>query len=313
MLQFGVDHLWQTLQFSAAAWLLAWWARGNAAIVRLWLWRLAALKFAVPFHLLFAFGKWRGFPVAHTADRAPQALIDAVYAVTPYVAPAAALAKPARILWLALVGLALTSAFALRFILRQMRREQMAARDEAARIEIDGDARRPALGFVKGALFTAVGIALYFGVSLGGQIRGHLERHDLLLANARALRHAVVEMKPAAPGLGERFRLIASADGIELRNVTLQELTSLAYGVARFSVRGDHFQMEEGGRDWLTATRYDLRIAGHILEPERFDPYALRQPVTRMLAEEHGLEIYLNGECKPPCGTYRVPMPDEPL
>ena len=134
MLQFGVDHLWQTLQFSAAAWLLAWWARGNAAIVRLWLWRLAALKFAVPFHLLFAFGKWRGFPVAHTADRAPQALIDAVEAVTPYVAPAAALAKPARILWLALVGLALTSAFALRFILRQMRREQMAARDEAARM-----------------------------------------------------------------------------------------------------------------------------------------------------------------------------------
>jgi uncharacterized protein (TIGR03435 family) len=120
-------------------------------------------------------------------------------------------------------------------------------------------------------------------------------------------------MKPAARGSGERFRLTASANGIEIRNVTLQELTSLAYGVARFSVRGDHFQMVEGGRDWLTATRYDLRITGHVLEPERFDPYALRQPVTRMLAEEHGLEIYLNGACKPPCGTYRVPMPDEPL
>lgn len=309
---FCVDHLWQTLQFSAAAWLLAWIARGHAAVVRLWLWRLAALKYVLPFHLLHALGRWHGFPLAHTADDAPRGLIDAVIAATPYVAPAKALAGGPGPVWL-LLPLAVASAFMLRFIVQRIRLEQAAAADEAARLDADPSDRAPALGFIKAALFTAAAMSVVLAAYLGGQIRGHLERRELLLDNARALRHAAVEMRPAAPGMGDRFRLIATSEGVEIRNVTLQQLTSLAYGVDRFAVRGDHFQAEEVGRDWLTAARYDVRIVGHIRQPERFDPYAIRQPVTRMLAEQHGLEIYLNGSCIAPCGTYRVPMPDEPL
>ena len=56
MLAAGVDHLWQSLQFSGVACVLAWLARGNAAIVRLWLFRMAALKFLALFHLVFAIG-----------------------------------------------------------------------------------------------------------------------------------------------------------------------------------------------------------------------------------------------------------------
>ena len=55
--------------------------------------------------------------------------------------------------------------------------------------------------------------------------------------------------------------------------------------------------------------RYDVRVTRPVVEPEEFDPFALRARITRMLAERHGLEIYVNSKCQPPCGKYGVPMP----
>jgi hypothetical protein len=81
--------------------------------------------------------------------------------------------------------------------------------------------------------------------------------------------------------------------------------------VNRFFVRGDHFY-EDGERDWLIHERYDIRIDGAIRDPDRFDTYALRVPVTRMLARHHGLEIYVNNACQPPCGRYGVAIPKAP-
>ncbi len=78
----------------------------------------------------------------------------------------------------------------------------------------------------------------------------------------------------------------------------------------RFFVRGDHFK-EEDERDWLIDARYDMRIDGKVHDPDRFDTYALRVPVTRMLAQNHGLEIYVNNACQPPCGRYGVAIPEE--
>ena len=48
-------------------------------------------------------------------------------------------------------------------------------------------------------------------------------------------------------------------------------------------------------------------------EPEDFDPYALRQRMTKMLAERFGFELYLNGKCQPPCGKYGVELSPDAL
>ena len=77
------DHLWQSLLFCALGALLAGLARDNPAIVRLWLWRICALKFLVPFALVFALGGWLGFPLVHSADPLPERLVRGAAAITP--------------------------------------------------------------------------------------------------------------------------------------------------------------------------------------------------------------------------------------
>ena len=54
-------------------------------------------------------------------------------------------------------------------------------------------------------------------------------------------------------------------------------------------------------------------VTAPVREPENFEPYALRQTVTRLIAERFGSEIHMNGECQPPCGRYGVPLADAPL
>jgi len=112
--------------------------------------------------------------------------------------------------------------------------------------------------------------------------------------------------------MGTRYRVDADHDGVFIRNVTIQELAGIAYGVTRYYVRGDHFY-EEGAQDWFIVPRYDVRVTGRVIDPERFDPLALRARMTRMLAERHGIEIYVDSKCQPPCGKYGVPMPVDPL
>jgi hypothetical protein len=69
-----VDHLWQSLFVFVLLQLCVCTVRRNAADVRLAMWRIAALKFLVPFHVLFAFGAWAGFPVQHSSDQVPHSL-----------------------------------------------------------------------------------------------------------------------------------------------------------------------------------------------------------------------------------------------
>ena len=112
--------------------------------------------------------------------------------------------------------------------------------------------------------------------------------------------------------MGTRHGVAATAGGVLIRNVTIQELAGIAYGVTRYYVRGDHFY-EEGEQDWLIVPRYDVQISGRVFEPAEFDPFALRARITRLLAERHGLEIYVDSKCQPPCGKYGVAMPADPL
>ena len=51
--------------------LLAFLSAYDFAPLRLWMWRIAALKFALPFAMLVAIGEWLGFPVKYPDDPAP--------------------------------------------------------------------------------------------------------------------------------------------------------------------------------------------------------------------------------------------------
>jgi len=306
-----VDHLWQsvlTLVILAAGTVVA---RGHAAIVRLWMWRIAGLKFLVPYLLLFLFGGWLGFPVKNADDTVPGFVTTPLASVTPFFTPAQS--RDVR-------GWALVTCFALllvalipcaRFIHEHLRREYSNASQEFARATLDPDDTPRGLGFLRGLLFAAVTMVSLGSPVLAGAVNDRQERHDLLLADSRSLFDADVAMKPAAPGMGQRVQVSARPGGVFIRNATIQELAAFAYGVNRFFVRGDHFY-EEGERDWLIHERYDIRIDGVIHDPDRFDTYALRIPVTRMLAKHHGLEIYVNSACQPPCGRYDVAIPRAP-
>jgi hypothetical protein len=144
---------------------------------------------------------------------------------------------------------------------------------------------------------------LISGPLLSGAIDDRLRRQELLRRNELALRDAEVIVRPAAPGMGSRFRVTADERGVTIRNATLREIGGLAYGVSVYMVRGQHF-VREGEEDWLTGPRHDLRVTGRIFEPEEFDTYALREPLTRALATQYGLEIYQDGKCQPPCGRW---------
>ena len=62
---------------------------------------------------------------------------------------------------------------------------------------------------------------------------------------------------------------------------------------------------------WVLLPRYDVRVAAPIHVPEEFDPYALRQILTKLLADRFGLEIYVKQKCQPPCGRYNVPLTED--
>jgi hypothetical protein len=307
-----VDHLWQSVLVLMVLALGAVLARGAAAHVRLWMWRIAALKFLVPFHLLFVFGGWLGYPIRNPDDTAPDFLTQPLASLAPYLVPAQARDVDGWALAACVILILAAVIPCARSIHYRLSIESWRHSTELARLERDPDDSAPGLGFFRGMLFTTVTMVTLVSPVLAGAVDDRLTRRELLLEDARALRDARIEMKPAAPGMGQRVRLSARANGMFIRNATIQDLAAFAYGVNRFFVRGDHFY-EAGERDWLIDARYDIFIEGRIRDPDRFDTYAVRVPVTRMLAQRHGLEIYVNSECQPPCGRYGVAIPKEGL
>jgi hypothetical protein len=197
-----------------------------------------------------------------------------------------------------------------------MRLERFRARRETLQV-LREPTSTPArsVGFAKAALMTALVFAVSAGPLLAGAVDDHQHRRELLMANSLSLRAGTIEMKVAAPGMGTRARVIADAHGVLVRNANLMDLVSLAYGVSVFSVFGDQMVEGDDGEQhyWLLTPRYDVRVTAPVREPENFEPYALRQTVTRLIAERFGSEIHMNGECQPPCGRYGVPLADDPL
>jgi hypothetical protein len=310
-----VDHLWQSCCCSGVACAFSWLLRGNAAVVRLWLWRIAALKLVLPFSLLVALGGWLGFPTAHSADPTPPALVTAFRTVEPLFGPATyfelAGFAAATIATLALVAAAACGWW----IVRQLQYAQLRAEEQARLREANPDDILPSIGFTKAALLTAFVLAGLTAPMLAGAITDHQWRRELLIANALALRNASATINPATRGLGTRYRVDADAHGVSIRNANIHDLVALAYGVNRYSVISPQMmsEAEPASRSWIHWPRYDVRIEAPVPDPSDFDPYALRQNLTKLLADRFGLEIYVNGDCQPPCGVYQMKMAADPL
>jgi hypothetical protein len=313
VLQALADHLWQSLLFCSLCASLAWLIRGNSAQVRLWMWRICAIKLVLPFALLFEAGRRIGFPAYHSAARVPAPLLHLADALTPLFAPvqSAQLGLGATALCLS-AELPAIWLFAL-LVRRALGIERRLAHDESARRAANPDDVPPGLGFFRGALFALCVTSIVGGVLLGGAIADRRWRLELLATHARAVRGAEIDLNVAAPGMGGRSRIDVRSDGILIRNINVQDLVALAYGVNHYAVWGNQMMYDDDpeAKSWLVDTHYDLRIRARIAAPQDFDPYALRPRITQFLADRFGFEIYINGKCQPPCGAYNLPLPEE--
>ena len=264
---------------------LAALARGNSSRVRLWLWRVALGKFLVPFAAVFAIGEWYGFPIRYAGDPPPESAVRLVADLAPWFSASTwSGSTTARVLLLMVLLLAATAS--IRRLLGAIHDEAQRARVEEMRLAADPDDREPSLGFFRAALFTACALLVITVPLFGGAVRAGVHAHAVLQANTRSMADARVTVRPATAGLGSRYFVSVTAQGVVIRNITLQELTAMAYGVTRFFVRGKHFK-EAGERDWLVDSRHDVKPA-----------------ITRQLARNFGLEIYVNSECQDPCGKW---------
>jgi hypothetical protein len=289
--------------------------RGDTAIVRLWLWRIAAVKPLLPFSLLFALGGWLGFPSPHSADPVPPDLVRIVGMLEPLASPARALewsGWPLALASLAALAGAAGCAYALR---GRLLAESEQVLVEAARRERDIEDVQPRPGFLSSAVMSAFVLCAVSMPVLAGAAHDRQQRLEWLIANSLALRDAPVVMVPAGRGMGNRYHVDADANGVTVRNANIHDLIAMAYGVTRHAVITPQMYSgaESAGRSWLHWPRYDIRIQAQVPQPRDFDPYALRQNLTRTLSEQFGLEIYLNGDCQPPCGHYHLVLADEPL
>ena len=308
------DHLWQSIGVSGCAAALAFSVRRCFAPLRLWLWRIAAIKFVIPFALLFAIGQWMGLRVAHTADPAPAALTWAAVALSPIMSPARVSSWTGTTLAIALF-LALAGTIACGYLVkRHLEVERRLVEEEAARCIADVNAIAPRPGFLNAVLLTVCAIGVISIPLLGGAVDDHQRRLGRLIANSLAFRNATLRLTPAAPGLGWRYRVDVDAHGVSIRNVNIRQLVALAYGISYYRVYSDQMNSETAAENsWLLAPLYDLRATAAIPEPRDFDLYALHQSVTKLLAERFGLQLQMNGDCQPPCGVYGVPMSEDPL
>lgn len=307
-----IDHLWQSLAFAAMVAAMAFLTRRNSAALQLWLWRIAALKFLLPFTLLFALGGWLGFPVRHSAVPPPHAVVELVSSGLSIAAPLQSftLAPPWKVV---LLLLSVAAAVACLWgILRRVKDAQRQRDEEVARLEADWHYRPTPLRFWQSTLLASFTL---FAISLpliAGATRDRQWRQEILAIDQQALLSAKIAMSEAPAGIGILSRITADNNGVLIRNTNIQDLVSMVYGIGKFEVFG-------GAMPWLEYPRYDVRVTGPVRAPEVFDPYSLRQPVTHYLYDQFGVSIRVNGTCQKPCKDYesfvieRLPRCPRPL
>ncbi len=297
MLAGTVDHLWQSIVFFAISWSLAAMLLSNSAVIRAWVWRLAALKFVVPFAWLHSLGAWFGFPVRHSAMPPPSVLTDTMVGITPLAAPSQSTAPSRFVLLAALLTTLLVSAACLIRIWREMRRARYERLSEEARIAIDWRDAPAAPGLVKTAALTAVALLSIAIPFVAGGLEDRLTRQAALAIDTRAMKSAQISMRETRSGRGPSL-VEATLDHVSIRRINLKDLVALVYGVGEFEIFG-------GAMPWMSTPYYDISVVGPVHAPEKFDPYSLRVPMTRFLHDKYGLSIRINGACQEPCDDYQ--------
>ena len=169
--------------------------------------------------------------------------------------------------------------------------------NERARLAADWHYQPPPLGFWQSSLLATVALGTISLPLIAGATRDRQWRQAMLAIDEQALQSARIVMNEAPAGAGILSRVSAQSNGVEIRNINLQDLVSLVYGIGKFEVFG-------GAMPWLEYPRYDVRITGPVRAPEVFDPYSLRQPMTNYLYQQFGVSIRVNGSCQKPCKDY---------
>lgn len=289
-----IDHLWQSIIFTAIAAGLVFVTRRNPATLQLWLWRIAALKFLLPFRLLFSLGAWLGFPVRHSAIPPPAAVVELVSDGLSMAAPASTFEWPTVGMVASLMIVLGLSAACGVLIWRGVRRARRLRDAEHARIAADWHDQPAPLGFWQSSLLAAAVLCTVSLPVIAGAARNREWRQAMLAFDQEALRSASIVITETPPGAGVLSRIDASESGVAIHNINLQDLVSLVYGIGKFEVFG-------GAMPWLEYPRYDVQVTGPIRAPEVFDPYSLREPMTNYLYQQFGVSIRVNGTCQKPC------------
>jgi hypothetical protein len=294
-----IDHLWQSIAFTAIVFVVAYLTHRNSAALQLWLWRVAALKWLLPFGLLYALGGWFGFPVRHNAIPPPATLTEWVSTGLSIAAPALTFDfKPlGAALALALAMLGCATAGCLWAIVRQLNAARRLRDEEVVRMEADFNFRARPLNFWQSALLASGTLLTVSLPVLAGATRDRQWRQEILAIDQQALVTARIAMNEAPEELGLLSRVTANNDGVTIRNINIKDLVSMVYGIDQFEVFG-------GAMPWLSYPRYDVSVTGPVHQPAAFDPYSLRQPVTNYLYAKFGVSIRVNGTCQKPCKDF---------
>jgi hypothetical protein len=292
-----VDHLWQSIGFFLVAWVLAVMLRPNSSVIRAWVWRVAALKFAVPFAWLYHLGAWYGFPVRHSATPPPSVLTDALAISMPRAAPLQALAPTTSVLVMALIVALFVSAACLLRIRRELRFARYERIEEEACLAIDWENRPVAPGLLKTAVLMTVALLSLSIPFVSGGLQDRLLRQAALSIDTHSMMSASISMRESASAFGP-IRVDASRDRVEIHRINIKDLVALTYGVGKFEIFG-------GAMPWMSEPYYDISVVGPVHAPEKFDPYSLRVPMTRFLHDKYGLSIRINGACQEPCDDYQ--------
>ena len=289
-----IDHLWQSTLFATLIALLAWLVRANAPALRLWLWRIAALKYLVPFNLLFQLGEWLGFPVRHSAIPPPPALSEAVASASQWTSPMQVFAPSGMQSIGALLLLLAVTILCVRAIAHQHSIASRHHNAELARVDADAFYETPRLGMFKATTLAAAAFTCLTAPMLAGAVHDRHRRQQALAVDIRELRKATITLAETPSRFGAKSEVIAGRDGVLIRHINLQDLVALVYGIGQFEVFG-------GALPWLSSPHYDVKVSGPVSAPAVFDPYSLRQPVTDYLFHEYGVSIRVNGSCQEPC------------
>jgi hypothetical protein len=289
-----IDHLWQSIVVVALLAALQWLPRGESAALQVWMWRIAASKFVLPFALLYRVGESLGFPVRHNAIPPPERLQDAVAAATPWVAPAQTLSPGTELLSVALVS-GLAGSLACFWLIRRRLHAALRRREEQLQIAAADWSKAPRPpGFWRTAVLAAITMGMIAAPVLSGALHDRVRRQQALRADAAGMRSAGLTFTPVPSEFGGRTEIVAHDTGVAIYHVNLKDLVALVYGIEQFEVFG-------GALPWLEYPHYDVRVTGPVSAPAVFDAYALREPVTRYLNQQFGVSIRVNGDCQDPC------------